>query len=161
MPGPLTIRSSQPEDARQWLRSGAPIAQRLAGRCPTRRPMASGSAFSAPIILLGASSLATSGWNWLASRITSSIRTPGAFRPVCYLEDLYVAPEARGHGAGRFLIEGLVALGRERSWRRIYCHTHGNNHAARALYDQLAPSTDYVRYDIDLSPCPRNANGRW
>ena len=122
--------------------------------------MASGSAFSAPIILLGASSLATLGWNWLASRITSSIRTPGAFSPSVISKTSTWRPEARGHGAGRFLIEGLVALGRERSWRRIYCHTHGNNHAARALYDQLARSTDYVRYDIDLSPVPlQTANG--
>jgi GNAT superfamily N-acetyltransferase len=74
-----------------------------------------------------------------------------SLQPVYYLEDLYVAPEARGHGARRF---PRRAQPRARSWRRIYCHTHGNNHAARALYDQLAPSTDYVRNDIDLSPVP-------
>ena len=33
-------------------------------------------------------------------------------RPVCYLEDLFVVPEARGCGAGRALIEALVALGK-------------------------------------------------
>jgi GNAT superfamily N-acetyltransferase len=33
-------------------------------------------------------------------------------RPVCYLEDLFVVPEARGSGAGRALIEALVALGK-------------------------------------------------
>jgi GNAT superfamily N-acetyltransferase len=71
-------------------------------------------------------------------------------QPVCYLEDLFVAPEARSSGAGRALIEGIVAVGRRHGWRRVYWHTHENNHRARTLYDRLAPRTDYVRYDIDL-----------
>jgi RimJ/RimL family protein N-acetyltransferase len=53
-------------------------------------------------------------------------------------------------GAGRALIEGIVALGRRHGWRRVYWHTHEDNHRARTLYDRLAPRTDYVRYDIDL-----------
>lgn len=43
-----------------------------------------------------------------------------SLRPVCYLEDLFVVPEARGSGAGRAPIEGLVALGKQKGWRRIY-----------------------------------------
>ena len=73
-----------------------------------------------------------------------------SLQPVCYLEDLFVAPEARSSGAGRALIEGIVALGRRHGWRRVYWHTHEDNHRARTLYDRLAPRTDYVRYDIDL-----------
>jgi GNAT superfamily N-acetyltransferase len=69
---------------------------------------------------------------------------------VCYLEDLFVAPEARRAGVGRALIEALVSLGRQNGWRRVYWHTHANNHPARMLYDRLAQRTDYVRYDIDL-----------
>jgi GNAT superfamily N-acetyltransferase len=71
-------------------------------------------------------------------------------QPVCYLEDLFVAMEARGSGVGRALIEGLVTLGKQRGWRRVYWHTHDNNYRARTLYDRLTPRTDYVRYDIDL-----------
>lgn len=71
-------------------------------------------------------------------------------RTVCYLEDLFVAPEARGSGAGRALIEGLAALGREHGWRRVYWHTHEDNYRARTLYDRVVPRTDYIRYDIDL-----------
>src|SRR6516225_3583464 len=59
-------------------------------------------------------------------------------------------PEARGTGAGRALVEGLVALGKEQGWRRVYWHTHENNYGARMLSDRLIPRTDYVRYDIDL-----------
>ena len=73
-----------------------------------------------------------------------------SLRTVCYLEDIFVAPETRGKGAGRALIEKLVALGRERGWRRIYWHTHEDNTRARRLYDQIVERTDYIRYDIEL-----------
>ena len=53
----------------------------------------------------------------------------------------------------RVLIEGLVALGKQQSWRRIYWHAHENNYRARALYDQLSRRTDYVRY-VERSPLP-------
>ena len=33
--------------------------------------------------------------------------------PVCYLEDLFVSTDVRGSGAGRALIEDLIAQGRE------------------------------------------------
>jgi GNAT superfamily N-acetyltransferase len=69
---------------------------------------------------------------------------------VCYLEDIFVAPQTRGKGAGRALIERLAALGREAGWRRVYWHTHENNFRARRLYDQVVERTDYVRYDFDL-----------
>jgi GNAT superfamily N-acetyltransferase len=73
-----------------------------------------------------------------------------SLRTVCYLEDIFVAPVARGKGAGRALIEALVTLGKEKDWRRVYWHTRDNNDRARRLYDQLVGRTDYVRYDIDL-----------
>ena len=73
-----------------------------------------------------------------------------SLQPVCYLEDLFVAPEVRGSGAGRLLIEQLVSLGKQHGWRRIYWHTHEDNHRARALYDRIIPRTDYVRYDIEV-----------
>jgi GNAT superfamily N-acetyltransferase len=79
-----------------------------------------------------------------------------SLQTVCCLEDIFVAPETRGTGAGRALIEKLVALGREEGWRRIYWHTHENNHRARALYDRVVERTDYVRYDIDLAQRERS-----
>ena len=71
-------------------------------------------------------------------------------RLVCYLEDLWVEPSARGAGVGRKLIDALVARGRDRDWRRIYWHAEADNAAARVLYDRVAQLTDYVRYDIAL-----------
>ena len=37
----------------------------------------------------------------------------------CYLEDLFVAPEARGQGLGRALIADLQILARARGWHRL------------------------------------------
>jgi GNAT superfamily N-acetyltransferase len=71
-------------------------------------------------------------------------------RPVCYLEDLFVAPDVRGQGAGRALIQALVDLGRAAKWRRVYWQTRSTNATARALYDKIGTATDWVRYDIDL-----------
>lgn len=70
--------------------------------------------------------------------------------PVCYLEDLFVAPDARGKGAGRALIEAVAARAREQGWGRVYWMTKASNADARALYDRLAPVTDWVRYDYPL-----------
>ena len=73
-----------------------------------------------------------------------------SLKTVCYLEDLFVAPEARGSGAARALIDALVALGRQHDWRRVYWHTREHNYRARTLYDRITPMTDHLRYDIDL-----------
>lgn len=72
--------------------------------------------------------------------------------PVCYLEDLFVAPAARGLGVGAALIQELVDRGRREGWRRLYWHTQGDNAAARRLYDRFAAADGFVRYDIDLRP---------
>ena len=71
-------------------------------------------------------------------------------RMVCYLEDLWVDPGARGGGVGRRLVEALIVRGRERGWRRLYWHTEAGNTAARALYERIVPVTGYVRYDVAL-----------
>ena len=38
-----------------------------------------------------------------------------------------MSPVTRGSGTGRALIEGLVELGKENDWRRVYWHTHEKN----------------------------------
>lgn len=68
--------------------------------------------------------------------------------PVCYLEDLFVAAEARGGGIGSALIEDVIDLGRERGWSRIYWHTHADNAVARRLYDKFIAADDFVRYRL-------------
>ncbi|MBD8907376.1 GNAT family N-acetyltransferase [Methylorubrum zatmanii] len=70
--------------------------------------------------------------------------------PTCYLEDLFVAPEARGAGIGRALIDDLIALGRIRGWSRLYWHTRIDNAAARRLYESFAPADGFCRYRLTL-----------
>jgi GNAT superfamily N-acetyltransferase len=66
----------------------------------------------------------------------------------CYLEDLFVAPAARGGGAGRALIDGLLELARSRGWEKLYWHTRDDNARARALYDSFGPADGFVRYVV-------------
>ena len=69
-------------------------------------------------------------------------------QPVCYLEDLFVAPSARGHGIGKALIEWLRNAMRAEGWARIYWMTQKDNAQARSLYDQFAQADGFVRYVI-------------
>ncbi len=68
----------------------------------------------------------------------------------CYLEDLFVAPDCRGAGIGRALIEDLIAHAKGRGWKRLYWNTDAGNAAARRLYDQFTPDDGHVRYRLAL-----------
>jgi GNAT superfamily N-acetyltransferase len=71
--------------------------------------------------------------------------------PACYLEDLFVASEQRGTGAGRALIEHLTTIGRDKGWSGIHWMTAHDNEVAMRLYDRIATRTQWVRYEIDLA----------
>jgi GNAT superfamily N-acetyltransferase len=64
----------------------------------------------------------------------------------CYLQDLFTAPEARRSGAGRALIEAVVARARAAGASRVYWLTHETNATARSLYDQLADRSGFIQY---------------
>jgi len=68
----------------------------------------------------------------------------------CYLEDLFVAPAARGSGVGRELIDGVAERARAAGCTRVYWHTHRDNAAARRLYDSFGLADDFVRYVVEL-----------
>lgn len=65
---------------------------------------------------------------------------------VCYLQDLYVDPEARGTGLGRKLIEAVYARADAAGAPAVYWLTQDFNHAARQLYDRIAKVTPFIRY---------------
>lgn len=71
---------------------------------------------------------------------------------VCYLQDLFTAPDARGKGVARALIAAVVDWARACGCGRVYWHTQASNTTARRLYDQLAENRGFIRYQIDLSP---------
>ena len=68
----------------------------------------------------------------------------------CYLQDLFVAPEGRGQGYGRALIEHVAADAAAAGSARVYWLTQENNATARALYDTLAQKSDFVQYRLTL-----------
>ncbi|MBV9679383.1 MAG: GNAT family N-acetyltransferase, partial [Acidobacteriaceae bacterium] len=71
-------------------------------------------------------------------------------QPVCYLQDLFVASEARGQGYGRYLIEAVAEEAQRLNCARLYWLTQESNHTARQLYDKLASCNGFVRYDYKL-----------
>lgn len=66
--------------------------------------------------------------------------------PVCYLQDLYVAPEARNIGAGRALIEAVYARADRDGCPSVYWTTQDFNTTARQLYDRIGTLTPFIKY---------------
>lgn len=57
---------------------------------------------------------------------------------VCYLQDLFTAPPARGRGVARALISAVETWASGQGCSRVYWHTRADNATARRLYDQVA-----------------------
>ena len=69
-------------------------------------------------------------------------------QPTCYLEDLFVAPAARGKDLGRALLGAVKEQAAARGAGRVYWHTQQYNGRARSLYDQVAHPTSFVVYEM-------------
>jgi GNAT superfamily N-acetyltransferase len=74
--------------------------------------------------------------------------TTWSCHPYCYLEDLFVAPSARGSTLGRTLLEETKRASVERGAGRLYWHTQQYNGRARSLYDLVAHPTSFVVYEM-------------
>jgi GNAT superfamily N-acetyltransferase len=66
----------------------------------------------------------------------------------CYLEDLFVAPAARGSDLGRQLLEEAKRESESRGAGRLYWHTQEYNGRARSLYDQVGRVTPFIVYEM-------------
>ena len=77
-------------------------------------------------------------------------RSTTRIEPVCYLNDLLTAPEERGHGVGRALIEAVYEIARERGCKRVYWMTHTTNTPGRTLYDKVARHIGFIQYIKDV-----------
>jgi GNAT superfamily N-acetyltransferase len=69
---------------------------------------------------------------------------------VCYLQDLFTAPESRGRGVGAALITAVAEWASEHGCSRVYWTTHESNATARRLYDHVAVHRGFIRYELDL-----------
>jgi len=65
-----------------------------------------------------------------------------------FLDDLFVAEEARGSGAAEALIRAVAEAGRQRGWSVIRWITAEDNARARRLYDRVARQTPWITYDL-------------
>ncbi|MEO6918177.1 MAG: GNAT family N-acetyltransferase [Collimonas sp.] len=69
----------------------------------------------------------------------------------CYLQDLYVAPEQRGTGLGRQLIEHVYAEAKAAGSTRVHWLTRETNSTAIQLYDRIAQRAGFVQYRKQLA----------
>ena len=67
-----------------------------------------------------------------------------------FLDDLFVAEDARGGAAAEALIEAVSAIGRERGWAWLRWFTAEDNYRARAFYDRVAHLSQWKTYQLDL-----------
>lgn len=73
-------------------------------------------------------------------------RTTSRIEASCYLNDLFTAPDARGKGVGRALINAVYEQARQAGSTVVYWHTHESNETAQALYNQMADRSGFIVY---------------
>jgi GNAT superfamily N-acetyltransferase len=71
-------------------------------------------------------------------------------RTVCYLQDLFTSPQARGTGVASALIAAVAQKAVSEGAVRYYWLTQEQNDAARKLYEQVAKFNGFIRYDHAL-----------
>ncbi len=71
--------------------------------------------------------------------------------PVCYLQDLFTAPGARGKGLARALIESAYEIAKAKGCSRVYWTTQEHNATARTLYDQVAAYKGFIVYGKEIA----------
>jgi ribosomal protein S18 acetylase RimI-like enzyme len=68
-----------------------------------------------------------------------------------FLDDLFVAEDARGRGVGRALLEHTRDLARQRGLGVVQWITAHDNAEAQRIYDSVAERTQWVTYEIPLA----------
>ena len=65
-----------------------------------------------------------------------------------FLDDLFTAPEARGHGAATALIDELKAIAGQTSPGTLRWITSTSNERAQSLYDKVATRGNWITYEV-------------
>ncbi len=76
-------------------------------------------------------------------------RSTTRIEPLCYLQDLFTVPQARGRGVGRALIQAVYGRAIAYGARRVYWQTHASNSTARLLYEKVARHHGFLVYAHD------------
>lgn len=69
--------------------------------------------------------------------------TTGFIEPACYMQDLYIAKNARRQGLATRLIWELGLMGQAQKWARIYWFSENTNPATQKLYKNLGIRMDF------------------
>ena len=79
-----------------------------------------------------------------------------------YLEDLYVTPDARGHGAGKALLQHLAGIAVEKDCGRFEWSCLDWNEPSLKFYDSLGalPQTEWIRYRMTGEALQALAEGK-
>ena len=77
-------------------------------------------------------------------------RMPSPLRggDIGFLDDLFIAPEARGDRIGERIFERLREIASERGWTLVRWVTADDNYRARSLYDRVATKTTWNMYEM-------------
>jgi len=67
-----------------------------------------------------------------------------------FLDDLFVAEDARGKGVATQLMDFAKAYARDHKLAQVQLVTAADNATAQVLYDQVGTRTDWVTYEIDV-----------
>ncbi len=66
--------------------------------------------------------------------------------PVCYLQDLFTTPYARGKGVARNLMQAVFDDAKAMGIPEVYWLTAETNYSGRMLYDRVGLKTPFIVY---------------
>ena len=74
----------------------------------------------------------------------------GCIEPVCYMQDLFVSPEARRQGVAKSLMQGLEKLAADNKYDRIYWLLDKANEGAKEFYKNIGIPLEFGLYIIPV-----------
>lgn len=77
--------------------------------------------------------------------------TTGAVNPVCYMQDVFVAPIHRRKGIGKRLVADVTKIGQAEKWARMYWLTQDGNAEAKAMYENFGIKLNFSFYVLPLN----------
>lgn len=139
------IKPVTPDDHAQWL----PLWQAYLTFYKTE--LADSVSLSTWQRLLDASEPTHAALAWQDGKAVGMVhfiyhRSNWSIHNACYLQDLIVAPEQRGAGVGRLLIEHVYATAKRDGCDKVHWLTHETNATAIQLYERIAERPGYIQF---------------